>query len=333
MVNPVEYLRIELCLFYLAIDAAPGNDKAETQRTSWTTSVVVSLHPAFFFVQNRHFVSKMPLPTDFGDKYGPWAVVTGASAGIGAEFVRQLATTGLSVVLVARRAEILEALEQEVAEKYNVKVLTVAADLSEPEGWDKVLTETEALDVGLLVNNAGIMLHGAFLRDDFDKHLRLINVNVTAVTSLAHAFGRRFAKRGRGGILFVSSAVSTMYPWLATYSCSKAYVSSLALILREEFVQHNISVTVLEPGPVGTEMSSGFSDSMDFGKAGLSMIPAEQCVSEALQAFSEGRARITPSLKMRIAFWMTQLLPPFIRMPVMSHTMQKVIPIDYRTYC
>lgn len=189
----------------------------------------------------------MSLPADFLEKYGPWAVVTGASSGIRYEFCIQLAAAGLAVVLTARRQERLEALSKHLTETYAVQTKVIVADLANEEGRRCVVNETGDLDVELLINNAGVAFMGNFARAPLETHLDLIALNVTAVTTLAHTFSCRLLDRGKGGIIFVSSTASRPQPFLSSYGGSKAFVTSLGLILREELMPKGANVMVLEP--------------------------------------------------------------------------------------
>lgn len=140
----------------------------------------------------------MPAPKQLLERYGPWAVVTEASSGIGQQLSIRLAEAGFTMVLVARRRERLEALSKYICETDSTSVRVFTADLSIEAGWCSVVKETGHLDVGLLVDNAGYGLLGAFYRFPIDSHLNLIFLNVSASTALAYAFGRRFA--GQGGV-------------------------------------------------------------------------------------------------------------------------------------
>lgn len=274
----------------------------------------------------------MSLPSGFASKYGPWAVVTGASSGIGAQFAEQLAVAGISVAIVARRQERLEALSKHLVEDYAVKTRVIVADLAEPEGRDTVVRETADLDVGLLVNNAGVELYGSFFHDPVENHQKLIDLNVSAVTALAHAFGRRLAERGRGGILFVSSIASRVFPWFSTYSASKSFVTALSLILREELGPKGIDVLSLEPGMVETEMSDRAADKIDMAKLGLQPQSAESCVSDALRSLYSKRSRVTPGLPNKISLFFMGLLPQSTLLSLMNSLIPKVMQPELLEY-
>lgn len=229
---------------------------------------------------------------DFADKYGPYAVVTGASSGIGANFARQLAALKMNIVLVARREDLMKKLAVELEKTHSVQTKIVLADLTSDGGCEKVLTETAEVDVGLLVNNAGMEFNGHFLQSDESKHMDLVALNVTAVTKMAHAFGRRLVKRNHtGGIIFVSSIARNPFPWAASYSASKAFVSNLAYIMKFELQGSGIDITALEPGLVLTDMAVRG----DFERLGWPATTPEDCVKSALDGFCKGLLRITPN--------------------------------------
>lgn len=225
----------------------------------------------------------------FVDKYGPWALVTGASSGIGEEFARQIAAKRVNVALVARRESALQQLADKLRTEANVQTAVVSADLSTTEGADETIAACKDLDIGLLVNNAGIELHGSFFRNDKSEHAKLIAVNVSAMTMLAHEFGARLIRRGKGGIIFVSSAGRWPMAWMSTYSASKAFVSNLSYIMHAELAPRGIDVLALEPGVVDTGMVQG-----DIERLKFHTISAEFCVSEALTALEQNKLRISP---------------------------------------
>lgn len=229
----------------------------------------------------------------FIEKYGPWALVTGASSGIGAGFARHLAALNMNIVLVARREDRLRKVASELRELYNVETQCIVSDLSTEIGIEAVRVGTENLDIGLLVNNAGMEQHGSFLKLGEKASNKLISLNVVAVTSLTHIIGGRHVKAGRpGGVIFVSSVARSGMPWLSAYSASKAYVSMLALSLREEWKDAGIDVFALEPAMVESDMMLTKPDLLKIAMPGMSV---EKCVEETMKAFVEKRVfRLTP---------------------------------------
>jgi len=160
----------------------------------------------------------------FHERYGPLVVVAGASEGIGAAFVRQLAARGLSVVAIARRPEPLAKVRSEVADRYGVEVRGVSLDLSDRDAATAVRDATRDLEVGLLVYNAALSPIGEFLDSDLDDALRALDVNCRTPMALCHAFGADMRARGRGGLLLMCSMAGLQGSALiAAYGATKAF--------------------------------------------------------------------------------------------------------------
>ncbi|TCB95438.1 SDR family NAD(P)-dependent oxidoreductase [Micromonospora zingiberis] len=229
------------------------------------------------------------------DRFGPWAVVTGASSGIGREFARQLAANGLNVVIAARRATALTDLGAEIAQQYGVQHLAVTVDLSESTGPDHLAEATSDLDVGLLVSNAGDLTPGEFLRRELRHSIESLQLNAHSHLVLAHLFGNRLADRGKGGVVLVGAAGAEHgIPWLAAHAAAKAYTNTLGRGLHTEFATHGINLTVLAPGPTHTELQSRRSLPDSVGMA------ASDCVSQALKALESGRGMVIPGMLARV---------------------------------
>jgi uncharacterized protein len=221
--------------------------------------------------------------------FGPWAVVTGASSGIGKAISRHLAASGISVVLVARRLAQLEAVGHDLVTDFGVEHRAVQADLTDATFFDRIEKATNALDIGLLVGNAGFASPGEFLSTDREELLRGARIKVDANLMLVHHFGRRLAARRRGGILLVSSIGGLAgVPYVANTAAVEAYVLSLGEGLHVELKRHGLHMTVLMPGPTLTE-SMG---KMGVDPADMPMKPmsAEQCAAEGLRALQANRA-------------------------------------------
>ena len=190
----------------------------------------------------------------FVERFGPWALVTGASSGIGEAFARQLAEIGMSLVLVARREDRLRRLAEELQSKHSVSTRVVPVDLSRADFLPTIEQATNDLQVGLLVNNAGFANTGKFLDNDLASELALLHVNNRAPLILAHHFGGSMRKRGRGGMIFVASTVAFAgVPVWSTYAASKAHDLVFAEGLAQELRQDGVSVLAVCPGPVQTD--------------------------------------------------------------------------------
>jgi hypothetical protein len=194
---------------------------------------------------------------DFKERYGPWALITGASAGLGELFARRLAGHGLNLVLTARREDRLQALGKELEGKYGIETRTIAVDFGSDQLLDIIVQQIQDLDIGLLINNAGFTNSGDFLDNSLDKELLLVQVNIRAPMLLAHHFGQSMRKRGRGGMIFSASTAGFMpIPFWANYSASKSYGLFLAEALAEELKPHGVDVLALCPGAIHTEFST-----------------------------------------------------------------------------
>jgi len=230
-------------------------------------------------------------------RFGPWAVVTGASAGIGAEFARKLAAYGLNLVLVARRRAALEALGRELTEKHGIQHRIVEADLSRPDATSTIEEETRDLAVGLLVSNAGTGFPGEFLRASREELHEIVRLNALTTLDLAHAFCQRFVARSGGGLLLVGAlGGSEGIPLMANAGATKAFVHSLGHALHVELARLGITVTVLIPGPTDTPVLKTFG----IEKLPMKPMSVEQCVDEALDALVSGRPSVVPGRLVRL---------------------------------
>jgi short-subunit dehydrogenase len=190
----------------------------------------------------------------FVERFGPWAVVTGASSGIGEAFAQKLASIGINLVLVARREDRLRRLSDSLQREYSVSTQVVPADLSREDFMPLIERATADLQVGLLVNNAGIATNGKFLDNDLSRELAMLHINNRAPLILAHYFGRSMRKLGRGGMIFLSSSVAfSAVPLWSNYAASKTHALFFAEGLAMELRQDGISVLALCPGATQTE--------------------------------------------------------------------------------
>ena len=254
-------------------------------------------------------------------KFGPWAIVTGASSGIGEEFARQLAASGLHLVLVARRLSALEALGGELAQTFGIHYRAVGLDLTTDDFLGKLEEATHDLDIGLLVSNAGAMTAGDFLTTDHRVWQQSLRLNVKAHLDLTHHFGQHLAQRGRGGLLLVASTTSLQgIPFAAEYAAAKAYVLSLGEALHVEFQKVGVHVTVLSPGATDTPMitASGF----DPATMPMKPMATKRCVAEGLAALSANRATHIPGRMNRI---MAAVMPRTLATKMYGRTMRRTM--------
>ena len=199
-------------------------------------------------------------------RYGPWALITGASDGIGKALATGIAAQGINVVLAARSQDKLHILAAELAAAHGIETMVLPVDLADPGAADTVEDLTGRLDIGLVVLAAGFGTTGTFLETALTEELELIAVNITAVMRLSHTFAGRLAARGKGGIVLFGSIVGWQgVAGQANYAASKAYVQGLAEGLHDELKARGVDVLAVAPGPV----DSGFG-----ARAGLTMTSA-----------------------------------------------------------
>jgi len=187
---------------------------------------------------------------------GKWALVTGASAGIGKALAAELAKGGANLVLTARREGRLRSIAEELSARHNVRFEVFVADLAQPSAPEAIFqfTQREGLTIDLLVNNAGFGQYGEFHKTDTDRLLQMVQVNCTAVLHLTRLFASEMVARRRGDILIVAStAAFQAVPYITTYAATKVFDLYLAEGLAEELQPYGIRVCALCPGTTTSE--------------------------------------------------------------------------------
>jgi short-subunit dehydrogenase len=229
------------------------------------------------------------------ERLGPWALVTGASSGIGEAFAHRLAREKLSLVLVARRGDVLESLATVLEKDHGIETRVIAADLARDGAVDVVARETEDLDIGLVVSNAGTGNPGAFAKCDLEVERAIIRLNVTTPMELARVFAPRLVPRKRGGIVFVSSAMAFQgTPYMANYAATKAYVLVLGESLHEELKPSGVDVLVVAPG--ATETPGKDLHPIDYDRIPVHWMQPEEVVDSALGSLGK-RAVVVPGAR------------------------------------
>lgn len=248
--------------------------------------------------------------------YGPWAIVTGASDGIGREMARHLAMSAMNLVLVARRSSVLEQLSQELSAQYGIQTQIISADLSQSAAVDAVIEATNDLDIGLLVACAGFGTSGPFINANLEQELNMLDLNCRAVLAMSHHFGQRFARRGRGGIILMSSLLAFQgVPLSANYAATKAYIQSLAEALYVELAPLGVHVLASAPGPI----HSGFAARANM-RMSLALEP-ESVAQATLNALGR-RGTVRPgwlSIALESAL---AILPRWVRARIMGRIME-----------
>jgi hypothetical protein len=240
--------------------------------------------------------------------HGKWALVTGASAGIGVALSRELARQGAKLILTARRRERLESLAAEFAAQ-GVETRIVVADLNDPAAPQHIYDATEGagLTVDILINNAGLGQYGAFHSSLPEQEFSMVRVNCEAVVRLSRLFVPRMVERRRGWVLVVASTASFQpLPYLATYAATKVFDRFFALGLAEEVAPYGIKVTALCPGTTESEF-------FEVARASVFRTRKLQSASEvarlAIAALARGRRTIIPKWRGRFTAFLVRFLP------------------------
>ncbi len=248
-------------------------------------------------------------------RYGPWAVVTGASSGIGRELALSLADAGLNLVLVARSQSVLERMAADLTARRGIEARVVAADLASEAGIGAVEAAARDLNVGLLVAAAGFGTSGSFLGSSLEKELEMLDVNCRAPLVMSLHFGRRFAGRGRGGIILMGSIVGFQgTPDAANYAATKAYVQTLAEALHAELAPLGVDVLASAPGPT----DSGFA-----ARAGMRMgttLESADVARATLDALGR-RSTVLPGALSKLLAYSLAPLPRWARVRIMGRVM------------
>jgi len=244
-----------------------------------------------------------------------WALITGASSGLGVDFAHELAAKGSNLVLVARREERMRELATELEARHAIQTKVISMDLSLPGiGAElKALLDNEGIAVDVLINNAGFGIFGEFIHQSLEKTLNMVQLNVTSLTELTHVFASDMAKRKRGQILLVASVVAYQSsPNYAAYGASKAFVLSLGEALHEELKPYGVTVTVLSPGATATEFFEVSGQKSTPMKQAF-MMPSRAVAKIGLAAMECGRATIVSGWKNSLMAWSTRLMPRIVQ--------------------
>jgi uncharacterized protein len=255
-------------------------------------------------------------------RFGPTALITGASDGIGRAFALQLAEQGFDLVLVARRGSVLQELALDLGTRFGADVRVLAMDLSDPLAVPELMRQTETAPIGLVVAAAGFGSIGAFLDRDVLSEVNMVDLNCRSVVELSFGFGQRMAAQRRGGLVLFGSLVGfNGAPLSATYAATKGFVQSFAEGIAAEMRPHGVSVLSVAPGPVGT----GFA-----ARAGMQMGQAatpEMVARGALAALGK-RTTVRPGFLAKFLGWSLAMLPRWGRVQVMGVIMKGMIARD-----
>ncbi|MBV8377210.1 MAG: SDR family oxidoreductase [Verrucomicrobia bacterium] len=248
-------------------------------------------------------------------------LITGASAGIGREFARQLAPAVNTMILVARRNDRLEALELELRIiNPHLEVFSRQLDLRDHAALERFCNwlDESGLSVDLLINNAGLGDRGAFIDSEWERILAMLRVNIETLTYLTYRILPSMRKAGFGAILNVSSVASLLpVPHLAVYAATKAYVTSFSEALRAELRNANISVTTLCPGPVPTEFDAVARRDPETNTSTAARevfsVSVQEVVRRALNAVARDKARVIPGTLVHLSMTIVAFIPMYLK--------------------
>jgi uncharacterized protein len=252
-------------------------------------------------------------------RYGPWALVTGASDGIGRAIAEQLAQDGFNLVLVARRQEALDALAAELG-RTGVETRVVASDLGPRGGAAQLDKATAELDIGLVVAAAGFGTSGALLDASLETELDMVDLNCRSVVEISSVFGRRLAARGRGGIVLFSSVVAFQgTPGAVNYASTKAFVQTFAEGLARELKPSGVDVLATAPGPTHSGFASRANMKMGFAAT-------TKDVARATIAALGRSGTVHPGFVAKLLGWSLRPLPRWARTTIMAQAMASMRP-------
>jgi short-subunit dehydrogenase len=237
-----------------------------------------------------------------------WALVTGASAGIGLAIAEQLAAAGANLVLTARRVDRLESLATKLRDKYGIEVRTIGADLADPSAPQQLLSATEeaGLPIDILINNAGFGYYGEFTHGDALWQRKMVDLNCAAVTHLTHLFLSKMIERRRGYVMIVASTASYQpVAYMATYAATKVFDRFLAEALAHEVAAYGVKVSALCPGPTESEFHEVAGTRSQFGRGQQS---AEDVAGIGLEGLIAGKPWVIPYTAGKVMVFMQRLV-------------------------
>ena len=240
------------------------------------------------------------------EKYGEWALVTGASSGLGADFARQLAEKGMNIILVARRVHNMEEIAREIEKSYGIKTLVIGQDLIEPEAVEIIKDKVGKREIGILVNNAGYGALGRFHDNDSDYQANMVTLNCYVPVALTGLFIDQMVERSKGAVIFLASTAAYQgVPYFSVYAATKSFNLYLAEGLWGEYKKLGIDVLALSPGFTATEFQSHAHVKRI---RGLKPAKSPDVVILALRKLGK-RASVIHGVTNRIGVFMSRLLP------------------------
>lgn len=254
----------------------------------------------------------------------PWAVITGASAGLGTDFALQLAERGWNLVLTARRRDRLESLAERLRAAHHGEVVVIDGDLGDGSFRERLVAgATDGRNVQMIINNAGFGYQGEFLGRPFGDWAAIVSVNILALTDLSYQFGRHMRDHGKPSHLVnvASTGAFQPVPTFAVYAASKSYVRDFSEAISFELGAGNVAVTCVCPGATATEFFT--ASGMKLNKlARNSLMSSEDCVREALNAALGRRRLVVTGLLNKLVAFSTRFAPRWLAAKIAALAMQ-----------
>jgi short-subunit dehydrogenase len=248
--------------------------------------------------------------------YGDWAVITGASSGIGMSLSELIASCHINVILCSRSQEKLNTQASHLKKKYGIETKVIALDLSEAENIDALIQQTQGITISLFVASAGFGTSGKFLQSSIHEEINMLRLNCEAVLRLTHYFMQHMVHRKKGGIILLSSIVAFQgVPYAAHYAATKAYLQSLAEGIQQEIKGLGVDVLAAIPGPV----VSGFGQRANM-QMGTALHP-EEVAESILKALGKGNS-VLPGLLSKVLVNSLRTAPRFLRIKIMETIMR-----------
>jgi len=243
----------------------------------------------------------------YQENFGPWAIIAGASEGLGAAYAEEIARKGLNVILIARRKEKLEELAKSISKTFNVEVETIQLDLGSDDFLSHLVAKTKNKEIGLMVYNAALSPIGLFHNNSADIHQKVIKVNCQSPMQMSYHFGALMKERGKGGIILMASLAGLQgNPIHTHYSASRAYNINLAEGLWDELKDSGVKVIACLAGPTSTP-NYNRSQPKDIGAVNFTKLAPEKVAKQALKALKKARKPIfIPGVMNKISTFILQ---------------------------
>ncbi len=231
-----------------------------------------------------------------------FAIITGASSGIGYEFAKLIAKDNYNLILVARNKKKLEKIKKEIEKNHPIEVEVISLDLSIPKNALKLYEKTKNYNIEILINNAGFGLYGDFLKINLDEELNMINLNISALYILTKLFIKKMIKKNKGMVLNVASTAAFQpLPKLAVYSATKSFVLNFTLGIAAEKISKNIKISILAPGPTKTDFFNR-AKMKNVNLLKLGMMSPEKVAYIGYKGLKKGKKLIIPGIINKLMF-------------------------------